>query len=79
MTVVVVDTKTAPADVVHPAILAPVDLATGAPEIKPRLQTGEPSRWQPEKSPDGPVSIAMSAADQRVSCCATASRSAARV
>lgn len=59
-------TKTAPADVVHPAALAPVDAATGTDDVDARLQAGEPSRWQPEKSPAGPVSIMMSTADQRV-------------
>lgn len=66
MTVVVVDDTTAPADVVHPAVLAPVDPSTGATEIQARLQQGEKWRWQPEKSLDGPVAIVMSAADQRL-------------
>ena len=66
MTVVVVNAKTAPADVVHPAALAPVDASTGAADIEARLQAGEKWRWQPEKSPEGPVSIVMSGADQRV-------------
>ncbi len=66
MTVVVVDDKTAPADVVHPAALAPVDASTGSVDIQARLQGGEKWRWQPEKSPEGPISIVMSAADQRV-------------
>jgi hypothetical protein len=65
MTVVVVDNRTAPADVVHPAALAPVDAGTGAVEIQARLQAGEKWRWQPEKAPEGPVSIMISAADQR--------------
>jgi hypothetical protein len=66
MTVVVVNEKTAPADVVHPAALAPVDASTGAADIEARLQAGEKWRWQPEKSPEGPVSIVISGADQRV-------------
>lgn len=66
MTVVVVDTKTAPADVVHPSALAPVDPTHGADDVDARLQAGEASRWQPEKSSDGPVSILISAADKRV-------------
>jgi L,D-transpeptidase-like protein len=66
MTVVVVANKTAPVDVVHPASLAPVDPSTGTEDVEARLQAGEASRWQPEKSPDGPVSILMSSADQRV-------------
>ena len=66
MTVVIVDAKTAPADVVHPSALAPVDAATGADDVEARLKAGEPYRWEPEKSPDGPVSIVMSSADSRV-------------
>jgi hypothetical protein len=66
MTVVVVNAQTAPVDVVHPAALAPVDPTTGKPAIEPRLLPDEPSRWNPEKSSEGPVSIVMSAADQRV-------------
>jgi len=66
MTVVVVDNKTAPIDVAHPAALAPVDPSTGAADIHARLQAGERWHWQPEASPDGPVTIVMSAADQRV-------------
>lgn len=66
MTVVIVDNKTAPADVVHPAALAPVDAGSGAADIQARLQGGEKWRWQPEKSLEGPVSIMMSATDQRL-------------
>jgi hypothetical protein len=39
---------------------------TGAADIQARLQAGEKWRWEPEKSPEGPVSIMLSAADQRV-------------
>jgi len=66
MTIVVVDGRTAPVDVAHPAALAPVDAKTGAPAIEPRLRPNEKHRWNPEKSPEGPVSIVMSAADRRV-------------
>ncbi len=66
MTVVVVDERTAPADVVHPAALAPVAPDSGAAEIQARLQAGEKWRWDPEKSPEGPVSMMLSAADQRL-------------
>ncbi len=38
MTVVIVNTKTAPADVVHPSALAPVDPAKGADDVDARLQ-----------------------------------------
>jgi hypothetical protein len=66
MTVVVVNQQTAPVDVVQPAALAPVDAVTGAKAVEPRLSPEEVSRWHPEKSPEGPVSLVMSAADQRV-------------
>jgi hypothetical protein len=66
MTVVIVDARTAPVDVVHPAALAPVDASTGAADIQARLQAGEKWRWQPEKAPNGPVSIVASVADQRI-------------
>lgn len=65
-TVVVVDTATAPQDVVHPAALAPVSASTGELLIEERLRAGEPWRWEPEKSPEGPVSMVISAADQRI-------------
>jgi len=66
MTVVIVDARTAPVDVVHPAALAPVDAVSGAADVEARLQAGEKWRWQPEKSPAGPVSIVASVADQRI-------------
>jgi hypothetical protein len=66
MTVVVVNDKTAPADVVHPAMLVPVSATTGETEIQARLAAGEKWRWEPEKAPDGPVSLMLSIADQRV-------------
>jgi hypothetical protein len=66
MTVVVAEEHEAPEDVVHPAAIAPVDVKTGAEDEEPRLAANEDQRWQPEKSPEGPVSILVSAADRRV-------------
>jgi hypothetical protein len=66
MTVVIVNDKTAPFDVVHPAALAPVDATTGADDLEARLQAGESARWQPDRSPEGPVSLLISGADQRI-------------
>lgn len=66
MTVVVVNSKTAPADVDHPAALAPVDAATGTDDVQARLDASTDWRWEPGKSPTGPVSLVMSAADQRM-------------
>ena len=66
MTVVIAKRGTAPIDVVHPPGLAPVDARSGAPVEEPRLGAGQESRWEPEKSPAGPVAVLLSAADRRV-------------
>jgi hypothetical protein len=66
MTVVVADEKTEPAAVVHPAVLAPVDPQTGREVEVPPLSAAEEFRWQPERAATGPLSILISAADQRV-------------
>ncbi|HET9693130.1 MAG TPA: L,D-transpeptidase [Steroidobacteraceae bacterium] len=65
MTVVVVDEKTAPAEVAHPPAFAPVDARTGAARVPERLRAEQDFRLEPEKSPHGPVSIVISAADRR--------------
>lgn len=54
---------------VQPALAASVLAATdalGRPTEHRPLAPGEPSRWEPEKSPVGPVSIIVSRADQRL-------------
>jgi hypothetical protein len=66
MTVVVVDARTAPVEVVQAAAVSPVNPVTGQAEVAARLGESETFRWQPEKSPTGPVSLVMSAADERV-------------
>jgi L,D-transpeptidase catalytic domain len=66
MTVVVVDARTAPVEVVKAPAVAPVNPVTGQAEVASRLGENENFRWQPEKSPTGPVSLIMSAADERV-------------
>jgi hypothetical protein len=66
MTVVVAEEHEAPEDVVHPAAIAPVDAKTGQEDELPPLAANEDQRWQPEKSPEGPVSILVSGADRRV-------------
>jgi hypothetical protein len=66
MTVIVVNDQTAPADVVHPAALVPISATSGEMDIQSRLAVGEKWRWEPEKSPEGPVSMMMSLADQRI-------------
>ena len=66
MTVVIADGRTAPREVDHPAAIAPVDPSTGKLDVEPRLGPDEDERWEPERSPEGPVSIVMSRADRRV-------------
>ena len=66
MTVVIASRRQEPDEVVHPAPLAPVDASTGAQVKVPRLSPREDYRWKPERSPNGPLSIVMSRADQRV-------------
>lgn len=65
MTVVVADGRASPVDVAHPAALSPVNAVTGEPASEARLSADEVSRWQPEMSPEGPVTILMSTADRR--------------
>lgn len=64
MTVVIADEASAPRDVVHPAMLAPVD-GSGAPLAEERLSGAEKYEWHPEKAPEGPVSILVSSSDKR--------------
>ncbi len=70
MTVVVTDGKGAvpePENVVDNAILAPLTVA-GTPSdlVTSRLGSDEVSRWQPEKSPAGPVTIVLSTSSKRI-------------
>jgi hypothetical protein len=64
MTVVIADKKSAP-DINHPAMLAPID-PDGKLSDLTRLAPDEPYRWQPEKSPAGPVSVLISRYDARI-------------
>jgi hypothetical protein len=66
MTVVIANDVKHPEQVTHPAPLSPVNAKTGAVVKVPRLSANEEFRWKPEKSPEGPLSIVMSSADQRV-------------
>ena len=66
MTVVVVNGKSAHADVAHPPALAPIDAGTGKTAEVARLVADETFRWEPEKAPQGPVSLLLSGADRRV-------------
>ncbi len=63
--VVIADAHSAPAEIVHPGIAAPVDpSASGkAPPPTPR---GERFVWEPHKAPQGPVSVLVSGPDRRM-------------
>jgi hypothetical protein len=65
MTVVISDKKTAPDATLHPALMAPVDPDGKLSDLS-RLRPDESFRWQPEKSPEGPVSVLVSRHDARV-------------
>lgn len=65
-TVVIAGKSTAPRSVVHPAVLTPVDAATGAPESDHTLGLLEDFRWEPDASPEGPLALVASAADRRL-------------
>jgi hypothetical protein len=66
MTVVVVDEHNAPSEVAHPPAFSPVAPKSGQPVGMERLAEGQDFRIEPEKSKHGPVSVLVSAADQRV-------------
>jgi hypothetical protein len=66
MTVVIASDRTAPHEVSHPAFLAPVAMASGTPVPEEGLAAGQGSRWHPEISPDGPITIVVSGADRRI-------------
>jgi hypothetical protein len=66
MTVVVADTRSAPADVAHPPLTAPVDAVSGTALELPRLAPDQRFRWNPERAPEGPVTVLLSTADQRL-------------
>ncbi|UNK49358.1 L,D-transpeptidase [Lysobacter sp. S4-A87] len=66
MTVVVSQEGKSPEDIVHPGALSPIDPHTGAEAAIPPLENGQKYRWRPEISTEGPVSILLSGADERV-------------
>ena len=70
MTVVVTDGKGStpePENIVENAMLAPVTAkGASADPMANRLGSDEVSRWQPEKSPTGPVTIMLSTGSKRI-------------
>ena len=66
MTVVVADEYSAPRDVAHPTLLAPIDAKSGADDEEAPLAPDQMERWEPDKSPSGPVSIVLGPTDRRL-------------
>lgn len=64
MTVVVSEEGKTPLALVHPGALSPIDPATGKDVDIPLLEDGRAWRWEPERAPDGPVSIVLSRSDR---------------
>ncbi len=65
MTVVIASDASAPVAVSHPAFLAPVT-DKGVPDGQPALSDDAVTRWDPDKSPEGPVTVVVSGADARI-------------
>jgi hypothetical protein len=66
MVVVITKSGEAPERLVHPTAISPISATTGASEEVAPLHAGEAFRWQPERAPEGVVSLVMSTADRRV-------------
>lgn len=65
-TVVIAGESTAPRSVVHPAVLAPVSAMSGSSLPDHSLGHFENLHWEPEASPEGPLTLVASAADRRL-------------
>lgn len=65
MTVVVAEEGKTPVDTVHPTAFSPIAF-DGHDDVQARLASDQLFRWMPEASPEGPVSVLLSAADRRV-------------
>lgn len=66
MTVVIAEAGSSPVAVVHPRPILPIDPRTGAETNVPPLEDGEAYRWQPDASPEGPISMVLSRSDERI-------------
>lgn len=66
MTVVIAEQGKTASNLVHPGAASPINPTTGAATVDLELAGAEPFRWEPEKSPTGPISMVMSTADLRL-------------
>ena len=65
----IADTHSAPTDIVHPGIAAPVDPSASGKALNAKRRTC--FLWEPHKAPQGPVSILISGSDRRMMSTAT--------
>ncbi len=63
--VVIADAHSAPAEIVHPGITAPVDPKASGKTPALAL-AGDRFLWEPQKAPQGPVSVVISGPDRRM-------------
>jgi len=63
--VVIADAHSAPADIVHPGLAAPVDPNASGKALAPTALAGQ-FLWEPHKAPQGPVSVVISGPDRRM-------------
>jgi lipoprotein-anchoring transpeptidase ErfK/SrfK len=66
MVVVIAKEGEASRALVHPTAISPINPMTGAEEADARLGANEQSRWQPEKAPQGTISLVLGTADRRL-------------
>ncbi|NCT70131.1 MAG: L,D-transpeptidase [Xanthomonadaceae bacterium] len=66
MVVVIAKEGEASPTLVHPVAISPINPMTGAEESNARLGANEQFRWEPEKAPQGMLSLILSTADRRI-------------
>jgi hypothetical protein len=63
--VVIADSHSAPEEIVHPGVIAPIDPSANK-RVPGSTTQQRDSFWEPNKAPQGPVRVVISAADQRL-------------
>jgi hypothetical protein len=62
--VIIADAHSAPEEIVHPGVIAPID--SSAIQRSPVTAAQQGSVWEPDKAPTGPVSVIISGPDRRL-------------